>query len=290
MKLRIQTKVRFHTYFLGLLLSIISCTVSAQIINQQKSLTIGILPTLSVRVLLKNYQPLQTYLERELKRPIELSTAKDFKTFHSNTIEGKYDLVVTAAHLARLAQREAQYIPLAGYQANNQGILIESKNQPLYSIQAIKGKVFAFGDRNAMIVSQALNYLHEQNLYEGIDFTLLETQSHNSAAYSVQNHQSILAIISPSGFRNIPDSIKNNLKVFATLPPLPSLTWMANPRLTSEVPAIKAVLLNFSSNQEEGKLFFGATGYIGMREIPKDELSALDKYASDISNTLRSTK
>ena len=274
-------------WFFYLVFSITPCVVLAQVTAQAKVLQVGILPTLSARALLKNYQPLQLYLERELKRPIELSTAPDFRTFYSNTIEGKYDVVVTAAHMARLAQTEAKYVPLASYKAVNRAILLEAKDKPLRSIQDLKGKALAFGDRNALIVSQTLHYLLEQGLREGVDYTLLETQSHNSAAYSVQIHQSILAITSPSGFKNIPGVIQDSVQVYATLPELPSLTWMAHPRMASEVPMIKAALIGFTSNIEEGRQFFEATGYIGLRDISSAEMKLLDPYAKVLSDTLK---
>ena len=282
-----KNAARLSAWFLYLVFFMTPCVVLAQVTAQAKVLQVGILPTLSARALLKNYQPLQLYLERELKRPVELSTAPDFRTFYSNTIEGKYDVVVTAAHMARLAQTEAKYVPLASYKAVNRAILLEAKDKPLRSIQDLKGKALAFGDRNALIVSQTLHYLLEQGLRESVDYTLLETQSHNSAAYSVQSHQSILAITAPSGFKNIPDAIKDSVQVYATLPELPTLTWMAHPRMASEVPMIKAALIGFTSNSEEGRQFFEATGYIGLRDISNVEMKLLDPYAKELSDMLK---
>jgi len=272
--------------FLCLVLAMASNGVLAQDSVQGKVLQVGVLPTLSARVLLKNYQPLQIYLERELKRPVELTTARDFRTFHFNTIEGKYDVVVTAAHLARLAQTEAKYVPLAGYKASNGAVLIDARDQPLRSVQDLKGKTLAFGDRNALNVIQAVRYLRERGLREDVDYTLLETSSHTSAAYSVQNHQSALAVTSPSGYKNIPDAIKGSVKVFALLPAIPSLTWMAHPRVATEVPRIKAALLGFTSGTEEGRQFYEATGYIGMREVTSDEMKALEPYAQLVKSLL----
>lgn len=282
--------VGLSAWFFGLVLLITPDVVLAQDPVRVKALEIGVVPTLSARVLLKNYQPLQIYLERELKRPVEFSTAPDFRTFHFNTVEGKYDVIVTAAHLARLAQTQANYMPLASYKAANRAILLEAKDRPLRSIQDLKGKTLAFGDRTSLIVSQTVNYLREHGLLEGADYTLRETQSHNSAAYSVQNHQSVLAVTSPSGLKSIPDSIKDSVKVYATLPEVPSLTWMAHPRSASEVPRIKAALIGFVPGIEEGRQFYEATGYIGMREVTQDEMKVLEPYAQDVARTLRSAQ
>lgn len=275
---------------LCIVLFLVPGIVSAKATARAPILQIGILPTLSARALLKNYHPVQVYLERVLKRPVELTTAPDFKTFHFNTIEGKYDLVVTAAHLARLAQMEAKYVPLAVYKAANGAVLIEARDQTLRSIQDLKGKTLAFGDRNSLNVMQTVNYLQEQGLREGVDYTLQESSSHSSAAYSVQNHNSMLAVTSPSGFKNIPDAIKGSLAIFSILPPMPSLTWMAHPRMASDIPKIKAALLGLTPDIEEGKQFYDATGYIGMREVSNEEMKALDSYAWDVGNRLKSGK
>lgn len=281
---------RLTVFCLGITLILIPDIALSQDSSQAKALQIGILPTLSARVLIKNYQPLQVYLERKLKRPVELLTATDFKTFHYDTIEGKFDIIVTAAHLARIAQTDAKYIPLVTYQAANRAVLLEAKDNPLKTIANLKGKALAFGDRNAIIVSQTINYLSAQGLHEGIDYKLIETQGHNSAAYSVQNHQSMLAVTSPSGFKNIPEAIKDSIKVFATLPPVPGLIWLVHPRMGADAPLIKAALMALTTDIEEGKQFFETTNYIGMRELSNSEMKELEPYAQDIRSALRTGK
>lgn len=281
---------KLGVWFVCLMFAMASGISWAESSAHDKVLQIGILPTLSARLLLKNYQPLQMYLERALNRPVELVTANDFSTFHLNTIEGKFDLIVTAAHMARLAQTEAKYVPLTTYKAVNRAVLLESKDQPLQSIQGLKGKSLAFGDRQALIVSQAIGYLRDNGLREGIDYTLLDTQSHNSAAYSVQKHQSALAITSPSGYKNMPDQIKESVKIFMTLPEFPGLMWMAHPRVASDAPKFKAALLGFTADTAEGKQFYESTGYIGMREIGKDEMKSLDPYTKNVGTALRPVK
>ena len=270
--------------FVLIAMSVIPSIVLAEI----KPLQIGVLPTLSVRGVIKNYQPLQIYLERELKRAVELTTTTDFRSFHQNTMEGKYDLVVTAAHMARLAQTQAGFIPLAKYQAKHRTLLIVAKDQPLKSVQDLRGKVLASIDPHALVVSQTLHWLREQGLRPGIDFTLLETPSTVSAAHSVQSHQSVMGITSPQGLKQIPDSIKDYIEVFVALPELPSLMWLVNPRIAN-IPRLKAVLFAFPSSPE-GVRFFEATGHIGLSDVTVDEMKSLDPYAQEISEAFRGKK
>lgn len=245
---------------------------------QGAALTVGVLPTLSPRILLNNYQPFRAYLEQTLKRPVELVTATDFATFHKSTMAGDYDLVVTAAHLGRLAQTEGGYIPLATFTAANRAMLVTSRAAPLKSIRDLRGHAVATLDRFALITSQAVLWLDMQGLREGTDFRLLETSSHNSSAYSVLSGESMLAIISPAGWGQMPANIRDGLQVFASLPAIPGLMLLANPRLAREVPRLKSALLAFSPDLPEGKQFFEVTRYQGIREITPEDMKALDPY------------
>ncbi|MHB8915262.1 MAG: PhnD/SsuA/transferrin family substrate-binding protein [Thiobacillus sp.] len=264
----------YRRWFLAFLIVCHTPPASAQ----PAQLVVGLLPTLSPRVLIKNYQPFRLYLEQALKRPVLMVTATDFTAFHKSTMAGEYDLVVTAAHLARLAQIEGRYSPLATYQSINRAMLMTSRSAPLKSAKDVKGATVATLDRFALIVSQTLVWLQEQDLQLGKDYKLLETSSHNSAAYSVLSGESALAIVSPAGLKQMPADIQEGLQVFATLPPLPPLMWLANPRMASEVPQLKSVLLTFSPALAEGKEFFDKTGYLNMREITPEEMKSLDPY------------
>lgn len=243
-----------------------------------RPLVVGVLPTLSPRVLIGNYQPFRLYLESALKRPVEMVTAKNFDTFHQNTMAGTYDVVITAAHLGRLAQVEGRFLPLATYQSQNRAVLLTSKAAPLKSVAQLKGGTVATLDRAALIVSQTLLWLDDKELRLGKDFKLLETSSHNSAAYSVLSGESALAIVSPAGLKQMPSDIQEGLQIFAALPPIPALMWLAHPRISSEVPRLTTVLLGFSPQLPEGKQFFDTTGYQNMRDITEAEMKSLDPH------------
>jgi len=266
---------RLLSYFLGWWLAgLLALPVAAQ----ETPLLVGVLPTLSPRVLLNNYQPFRVYLEQTLKRPVEVVTATNFVTFHKHTIAGDYDIVVTAAHLGRLAQMEAGYLPLGTYQSENRAMLMTSKATPLKSIQDLRGHTVATLDRLAVIAGQTRIWLGEQGLQERLDYRLLETTSHNSAAYSVLSGESSLAIIAPAGWKQMPADIRDGLQLFAALPAVPGIIWLASPHLKRELLRLKWTVLNFSPNLPEGKKFFETTGYQGMREITPEEMKSLDPY------------
>lgn len=263
--------------YIGSLLAFLMACHAFPARAQPGPLVVGILPTLSPRMLINNYQPFRLYLEQSLKRPVEIVTATDFTSFHKSTMAGDYDLVVTAAHLGRLAQVDAGYIPMAAYQSTNRALLVASKANPLKTIGDIRGQKLATLDRFALIASQARIWLQEQGLHERQDYQLLETSSHNSAGYSVLSGESTLAIISPAGWKQMPADIRDGLQVYATLPMIPSIMWLASPRL-GDVPRLKSVLLAFTPSLPQGKQFFDVTGYQGMRETLPEEMKSLDLY------------
>lgn len=251
-------------------------------------LRIGLLPTMSTRALITNYQPLRAYLERQLQRPVVLLTAPDFKTFHHDTVAGVYDLAVTAAHLARLAQTEHGMQPLATYRVTNRAILVTAKSRPVSSHQDLRGHNLAIFDPLALVVLQALNWLGERGLKAGRDYRVLDTPSHNSVAHSVLNGESIMGVTAPTGMRQLTPELRERLQVFAELPPISALIWIAHPRISGQTERIKSALLRFADSPE-GNLFFSATGFIGLREVNAVDLEAIDPYAKDVARLLRDT-
>ena len=250
-------------------------------------LKLGLLPTLSPRALLANYQPVRLYLERELRRPVELSTAVDFRAFHRATMAGDYDLVLTAPHLARLAQIEGKFEPMATYTATNRAVLVMAKERPLRSASDVRGKCVAIFDEHALVVLQGLRWLSERGLKPDLDFRVLETHSHNSVAHSVLSGECVLGITAPSGIKQWTEEDSRRLEVFAELAEQQAVTWMAHPRLGgNSIKRIRNALLKLGDSPE-GKQFFASTGYKGMRTVSTRDMRQLDSYAKEVGTLLR---
>jgi phosphonate transport system substrate-binding protein len=280
------------TNYLGKFFTWIICLVCAispsiSLAQETKVLQVGLLPIWTARVLIKNYQPLKAQLEQELKQPVELVTAPDFKTFHTNTLKGDYDLIITAAHLGRLAQIEANYTPLTRYTAPHRTLLIAAKDQPLKSIQDLKGKTLAGIDPLTLAMNDTISWLRKNGLQDGTDYTLLETPTPISAAHSVHRHQSLLAVSSPQGMKQLTDAMKANIEIFVSLPELPSLVWLAHPRMKAEISKIKAALLSLTPQTENGAIFYETTGYMGMREPSNDDIKHIDRIAQEVNKRLK---
>ncbi|MFN3594044.1 MAG: phosphate/phosphite/phosphonate ABC transporter substrate-binding protein [Thiobacillaceae bacterium] len=251
-----------------------------------EALKLGLLPIWSTRTLLTNYQPLRDYLERHLQRPVVIHTAADFRAFHRETEAGTYDLVVTASHLARLAQTDLMMQPLATYRAVNRAMIVMAKARPVSSVSELRGQRLAIFDPLALNVRVAINWLERQGLRPGHDFAVVDAHSHNGVAHVVASGKALLGVTAPAGMRVWPQALRDELSVFAEMPPVPALIWMAHPRLGQHTERIKALLLRFPDSPE-GREFLAKTGYEGLREVTAAELRALDPVAAEAARLLR---
>ena len=248
---------------------------------ERKTLRVGVLPNLSTGVLLTNYQPLRAHLARELGRPVELYTAKGFTTFYRAMQAGQYDLVVTAAHMARLAQREAGWAPIATYRVEHRPLLLMSRSNLLGSVAGLAGGRLAIADRAALLVIAALQGLAAQGLRAGRDFRLVEFPTFNAAAHALQQGEVQLAVSSPVTMRQTSPAILRELVVFQTLPRVPSQVWLVARPLRGEAPRLQAALLKFAPGGADADRFFEATGNVAIDAIGADELHTLDAMADE---------
>ncbi|MEW6591244.1 MAG: phosphate/phosphite/phosphonate ABC transporter substrate-binding protein [Pseudomonadota bacterium] len=262
-----------------------SCLAASAHAATPTPLRVGVLPTLSAKVLLTNYQPMRTYLERELQRPVELLTAPDFKRFHQDTLAGDFDVLVTAPHLARLAQTEAGFQPIATYLSANRAILITSRSKPVKHVNELRGSSLAIFDPLAFIVLDAQQWLEDQGLVSGRDYRSQVFPSHNSVGQSVQQGDSPLGVISPAGLRQLAPEIAAQVQTFKELPQAPALIWIAHPRAGAS-DRIQAALLRFADTPE-GERFYAGNAYKGMRPVTPEEMRALDRSAREVKRLLQ---
>jgi phosphonate transport system substrate-binding protein len=259
----------------------------AQLPLRGRPLQFGVLPITSTRVLLGNYAPVQAYLERALGQPVELVTGPDFRTFHHNTMQGHYDLVVTASHLGRFAQLDAGWVPLVRYTALHQTLLVTSRERPLRQIEELRGRSLAGPDALTLSSIEAQDWLQTRGLRLGIDYKYLETPTPPSAAHALINGQSVLAVSSPQGLKNTPEALRDQLSVFASLVELPNLLWLAHPRLATHQATLRSALLGLNTPAVNVAAFFEATGYQSVREVSVAELASADKYLPRLRSALR---
>lgn len=256
--------------------------------DSSATLEIGIFPYLSVRTVLTTYQPLQQYLQARLQRPVLFITAPDLRTFVERTQRGEYRFVLTAPHFARLAQREAGYLPMLRPRRDLHGVLLVNQDNPLHHVSELRGKTITTPDSLAIISMLGAQLLRASGLQPGKDVALRATSAHDTAVLSLQKGDSAAAIISVTALQQMSQELKMSVRILATSGAVPPIMFLAHPQTPRrEVADMTALLLEFAENTPEGKKFMSDTGYLGLRPPTAKEMKDLDPYVSDLKILLR---
>lgn len=248
-------------------------------------LRVGLVPVFSPRTLVGLYRPFSDYLERHLGRPVVLETAADFRAFHRQVSAGVYDLAVMPPHLARLAEQDLGWQLLAIYDAPNRAYVVMHRDRPVRSIEALRGQRFAIFDPLALNVMITLAWLRAQGLEAGRDYGVVQTPGHASVAHAVVNGEALLGVVAKTALPTMPAQLRDQITIFAEMPPIPSLIWGLHPRLAGERARIEQVLLAFPESSE-GRAFFAATDYGGLRRMRGHELKSVEPYLPELRRLL----
>lgn len=117
-------------------------------------LKLGIHPFLSSTELVRRFKPLADYLGRELAVPVTIEIADSYASHIRNVGTGVVDIAFMgpASYVALVEQYGSQPL-LAAFQTNGRktfrGAIVARRESPVTGLAGLKGKRFAFGDRQS---------------------------------------------------------------------------------------------------------------------------------------------
>lgn len=247
---------------------------------QETPFLLGVLPNVSARVILANYQPVRGYFERELKRSVDIVTAPDLRAFSEATLRGEYHMVVTAANLGRIAQLDGKWEPVAIYEPAIPALLIAASDNANSSVEQLRGKTLAVANPQSLVVLRGLQWLREHGLQEGRDFKMLRASNDDSLGAMIRSGEAPMAMMSMGEFRQIGEDVRKSLKVITEIAKVPGFLVMLNPKLDgAEKRRLQALLLKLPQDME-GKKFFSLSGFANIREVTRAELESLDPFVA----------
>jgi phosphonate transport system substrate-binding protein len=251
-------------------------------------LELGVFPYLSPRALLATHQPIKSFVDRQLGRPVHLSTATNYESFNGRTLRGEYDLLITPPHFARLAQIEAGYVPLAAYSKPLRVVIAVGKASPVTDIRQLRGKTVVTPDRLAVVTLVAMRVLGENGLRADIDYTLRTSTSHASAAYAAANGEADAVVTELAAFqKGIPGEVRDALRVLTLVGNLPHVMYLGHPRVGADnLELLRTGLLDFARNSPEGKAFVESTGFEGLRAVTDADMKAMDPYVAELRSLI----
>lgn len=258
-------------------------------VEQGAPLEFGIFPYLSPRALMNAYQPLKLFIEGQLGRPVQLSTAASFEFFNERTLRGDYDLVLTPPHFARLAQTDAKYVPLAAYSKQLRAVIAVRQASRVAEVSQLRGKVLAIPDRLAIVTMLGRHFLAEHGLRADIDYTLQAYSSHISAAYGVVQGDGEAVILGLPVFnKQLPAEVRQGLRILTLVGNLPPAMYLAHPRLGAHsIGVLRSGLLDFANKTPEGRSFIDTNGFEGIRPVTDADMKAMDPYVAELRSLIK---
>lgn len=239
-------------------------------------LTFGVFPYVSRGQLMDFHTPLKVYLESRLKRPVDLVTAPDFAEFMNRTQKGEYDLILTAPHMGRLAERRDGYVRLVKTGHEVQGVFLVRRDSGLRKLSDLKGKTIMMAQPVSAVYQMAADHLQRNGLVPGRDVTVINTGTHNNALYAPARREADASVTGTLLWNNADPVIRAELVEIDGTRRVPGFMLMANKRVPPEqVKRIQALLLDFEKT-EEGKAYFNVTDLKNFDLIDDKTMKSLD--------------
>lgn len=270
----------------ALLLAALAVGLPAVAGQGRKTLTLGLFPNLSPQALFAMYKPMRLHLDEALGLKVELQTAPDFSTYTRRMLAREYDVVVAAPHLARLAQLEAGYLPLASFRTPIRGDLLVARDGPIKNFGDLRGKRLAVPDALALVGMIGQDWLKEAGLEGGRDYQVVYARSHNNAARLVLAGETEAAMVSSIFVARMPPIHRDQLRVIKSSDPVPGQYILASPALsTVEISNLLKGLFGFAASPA-GRAFFKEYNLGGLDAATGGELRVLDPYVGMVREAL----
>lgn len=213
-------------------------------------LTIGLAPFLSPAALLQAFRGLREHLERALARPVEMVTARDFRTLCEATRAQRHDAVMLPAHLARLAADDWGHHVLAATIDALQVLVLVRRDSPARNPADLRGASVGMLDSLSLTATVGRLWLQEQGLEGSVK--VVTVPSINSALFALDRGEVAAVVCGSTQLLNLPPSTPRSERVLATLRDIPGPIYLARKDLpAADRDALRAAMLSFTPDPRQ---------------------------------------
>ncbi len=148
-------------------------------------LTLGVFPYLSPNQMVEQLSPLVKRMEQALGRKIVMVSAPDFLSYVDRTARGEYDLILTAPHMGRLAQKRDGWrlVAMSGQQTAT--VILVRNDSGIKKLEDLRGRKMAVGNWRSVTYLLAEEALAQKGLTLGKDVEVVETATFSNVVQSV---------------------------------------------------------------------------------------------------------
>ncbi|MDH5525648.1 MAG: phosphate/phosphite/phosphonate ABC transporter substrate-binding protein [Desulfobulbaceae bacterium] len=202
----------------------------------EKNYVFGVHPFKSPAKLAKMFKPLQEYLGQELNAKVNFRSAKDYESALDALAAGEVDISYLGPALFAIIDKEHPgKIRIAGAILNDgkptfKGVIIARQDSGINTLEDLKGKRFAFGDRKSTLSCYMPAYmLMQAGVFEGLNYNFIG--SHDNVALGVLKKSFEAGGVKPAVAKQY---LSQGLKIIAESEPVYEHMIVVGPKVTDE--------------------------------------------------------
>jgi ABC-type phosphate/phosphonate transport system substrate-binding protein len=269
-----------------LLAALAGFALAGSSIASDAPLRLGLMPFGPPGALIREFTPLELYLERRLGQDVILASAPDYATFVNRMLVDEYDLVNVAPHFALLAIQRGHWVPLARDTYHIQPTVIVRVDSAAVTLRDLRSRTVALPDRTAMVTMEAERELARAGLNPGKQIAIVYTANHNSAMEMVLRNLAEGAVVSSVMLSRLPDSQQARLRVLHRFPGAFGLAFLASPRLPPDLrERLRTALLELSGSPE-GRAYFRTESDVVLKPLTVKDLGAYAPFLPELAKRL----
>ncbi|WP_341892755.1 PhnD/SsuA/transferrin family substrate-binding protein [Variovorax sp. YR752] len=222
-------------------------SVASRAQDASAPISISLAPFLSPHALLAAFRPLREHLELALRHPVEMVSARDFRSQADAVRGGRHDAAMLPAHVARLAMLDWNHRLLAATLDSLRVQVLVRSDSPVQQAEALRGQRIGMGDALSLTATVGRQWLREQGLAAAVE--VVELPSVNSALHALDRGEVVSVICGDSQLNALPPQTPRNFRVLASIGEIPGPMFVGRPGLPeARREALRAALLSFTPN------------------------------------------
>jgi len=247
----------------------------AQGSGQAEPLDVALAPFLSPTALLATFAPLREHLGRTLRRPVEMVTARDFRSLAEATRRAEHDVVQLPAHLARLAMVDWGWRFVAAPTATVTVLVCVKGSGPVRSAADLRGRAVGTLDALSLTATVGRRWLEQQGL--AASTRVVTMASINSALFALDRDEVAAIVCADTQLATLPPTTPRGERVLATITDIPAPLYLARPTLApAEVAVLRTAFESFQHDPAKPQTAANSP----LRPLGEARLAALDGYVA----------